>query len=761
MNVHKYLFTILGLLCILISCSSNDEESEPQNVELDVSTINATIGTNGGVNLLGSYDSNGNTISEIGFEYSLDSLFNNRIVLNSELGSNNDIEYFLANGIEENIEYFYKAFAKSSGVSFYGDTRSFISDGSVAPEISSILSDFGHLADTLEIYGKYFKDDNYPTLVDFSNVNGQIISLNDTIIKCKVPVNINNIISDVRVRIDNRVDSYSSFTLFEPTIETISPIVGVIGDTLSINGNHFDIVNSRNKVFFGNIQSTVLESNRENINIIVPDNIESPTELITLNAQLQDVTHNTSFQLSTPEINSISPLNATFRDEVTITGNNFDFEISRNKVYFGNIEATITYADKTTLVVTVPDDLESSSEPIKVVAQLQEVVFNENFQLIPPVINFVPQDVYANQDITIQGAYFHPILDKNNIYIEDIEVNLTTGNTEILDTKVPLGPFPRRKAIVSLQLLDLIVEYEIELNILDKWVMVSNSLPFRFNRNINNAAVANNEAFVIAPSADELSEIPTYYLWKLNPEDFSWEQSSIPFTMKWGAVSVSNGNKLFIYDAESDNGFWQFDPITEQWSQLTAYPGARRDYATHFSIDNDIYIGMGADLEPDTSIIYGDFYKYSPSTNSWTQITDFTYQNYFSRTETSTFVIDDIAYVGNGAKNTGMFDYWSYHPNTDEWIRIADFDDPRSYTGSFELNGYGYVTGGTPIGEGNRNDCWKYDPSSNSWSQIDDIGHIERGGHFSFSLNGKGYIGGGEIYNSGSTSGYDFYEFIP
>ncbi|MBB3125143.1 N-acetylneuraminic acid mutarotase [Mesoflavibacter sabulilitoris] len=675
MSKYKYLFTTIALLSILISCSSDDEESESQIMEPEVLTINATVGASGGVNLSGSYESNGNTISEIGFEYSLDSLFNNRIVLNSELDSSNEIEYFLANGTEENIEYFYKAFAKSSGVSFYGDTKSFISDGSVAPEINSISDEFGVIADTLEIYGRYFKDDNHQTFIDFSGISSEIISLNDSIIKCKIPTNIENIENNIRVKIDNREDSYSSFTLLEPQIE------------------------------------------------------------------------------------SISPLNATFRDELTITGDNFDFAISRNKVYFGNIEATVTFADRNTLKVIVPDDLESSSEQIKVVAQLQEVVFNENFQLIPPEINFVVQDVYANQDITIQGAYFHPVLERNNITIEDIEVDLTTGNTESLETNIPLGPFPRRKAIVKIQLLDLIVEYEIELNILDKWVMVSDNLPFRFHRSVNNAIVAQNQAFVIAPSQDINDN--NYYLWKFNPVDFSWGQSTIPFTMKSSAVSVSNGDKIYVYNAEINNGFWEYNPITEQWNELTAYIGSRRDYPTHFSINGEIYIGMGADFEPYTSIKYGDFYKYSPTTNSWTQIADFTYQNYFLRTETSTFTINDIAYVGNGATNTGMFDYWSYHPNTDEWIKIADFNDSRRYTASFELNGYGYVTGGTPTGGSNRKDCWKYDPSLDNWTQIDDIGHIQRGGHFSFSLNGRAYIGGGGIYASGGSTGYDFYEFIP
>lgn len=761
MKEYKYLLTTLISLSLFISCSSDNDENNPRTLEPEVFTLNALIGTKGGVNLSGNYISNGNSISEVGFEYSVDSLFNNRSILNSDLSPNNELDYFLANGIEDNVKYFYRAFVESSGESFYGNTNSFISDGSVAPEINSISDDFGHIGDTLEIYGNYFKDNNHSTFVDFSNVNGEIILLNDTIIKCKVPVNINNVINDIKVKINNRGDHYSSFTLFEPTIENITPMSGVIGDTVSINGNHFDIINSRNKVFFGNIQTTVIESNREVIKVLVPENIENPSESILLNAQLQDVIYNPSFHLSTPEINSISPLNATFGDELIITGNNFDFEIPRNKVYFGNIEATITYADRNTLKVLVPDDLESSSESIRVIAQLQEVIFNEKFQLIPPEISFVQQEVYANQDITIQGAYFHPILDRNNITIEGIEVNFTSGDTESLDTKIPLGPFPRRKAVVKIQLLDLIVEYETELNILDSWVMISDNLPFRFHRSINNAVVANNEAFVIAPLADDFSETLTNYLWKFNPNDLSWEHSKIPFSMKWSAVSVSNGGKIYVYSANNSNDFWEFDPTTKEWSKMTAYPGERRDYPSHFSINGDIYVGMGADFEPYTSIKYGDFYKYSPTTNSWSQIADFTYQNNSLRTETSTFTINDIAYVGNGATNTGMVDYWSYHPNTDEWIRIADFDDSRRYTASFELNGFGYVTGGTPTGWGNVKDCWRYDPNSDLWTQVDDIGHIKRGGHFSFSLNGKAYIGGGGIYDSGGSTGYDFYEFIP
>lgn len=106
-----------------------------------------------------------------------------------------------------------------------------------------------------------------------------------------------------------------------------------------------------------------------------------------------------------------------------------------------------------------------------------------------------------------------------------------------------------------------------------------------------------------------------------------------------------------------------------------------------------------------------------------------------------------------------MVDYWSYHPNNDEWKRIADFNDARSYTASFQLNGFGYVTGGSFASA--HKDCWRYDPSLETWTKIEDIGHVTRGGHFSFSLNDRAYIGGGGFYYVGSKVAYDFYEYIP
>jgi len=748
---------LIILLIIFTSCQSDDEVDNPMPV---INTLNASVGANGGINVYGSYELNGYEISKIGFEVSTDSLFVSE-KKRYEVSNNSTakISYFVTTGIEENIRYYYRAFLQTPEETFYGETRSIVSDGSVSPEITGLSSNYGHIADTLTIYGHFFKDINYQTFVFLSEIRAFVLSANDSVIQCTIPVSIRTVSSEVQVQISNRIGRYEGFTLHKPLISTVDPLASLIGDTITIAGDHFDISNTRNRVFFNDIKATVIESRRQELKVVVPAAIDAPASIIRVNAQLQDTVFKQSFTLLPPEIDDITPLTATFRDELTITGKNFDLEISGNKVYFGNVLAQITYADRNTIKVIVPDNLEKSRETISVFAQAQQTSYNEPFQLIAPQINLVPQSAYTDEDITIAGDYFHSKFNKNTVTFEDVEATIVSGDKENLTVKVPRGPYPRRKATVKIQLLDLVVEYQLDLTVLDKWIMVSNDLPFEFYRSINGAAVANNEAYLITRSRDFTDT--GYYLWKFNPDDYSWTKYVLPFQPKFSASVVSNDEKLYVYSALDNNDFWEFDPASQQWARRSQFPGVRRDYTMHFAIHGDIYIGAGVDIETYDQTNYRDVYKYSPSSDTWSKIADFPYNELFMRIETSSFVINDIAYVGNGATNTGAYDFWSYLPLNNEWKPIADFPDARLYTASFQLGNLGYVTCGTSMIGSATKDCWIYDPSLNTWSKSDDIGRLERNMHFAFSLNGKGYVGGGGTTPSGGNSGFDLYEYKP
>lgn len=740
-----------------MSCQSKDNVEELTPV---VNTLTANIGTHGGIYLNGSYELNGNEILKIGFEFSTDNLFQSYKPIVYEVSNNSTtkISYFVTMGIEQNVKYYYRAFLQTPVGTFYGETKSIVSDGCVSPEITSLSNNYGHIADTLTIHGHFFKDPNYQTFVLFSDVKASILLVNDSMIQCTVPSYIKTVSSVIKVQINNRIGRYESFTLYKPSLITIDPLVSLIGDTITISGDHFDISSYRNNVFFNDIKATVIKSQRQELKVIVPSNIELPRFRIRVNTQLQDVISNQTFTLAPPEIDLITPLTATFRNELTITGRNFDFEISRNKVFFGDVQAQITYANRNMIKVIIPDDLKKSLETISVSAQVQQITHNKLFQLLQPQIKIVPQSAYTDENITIEGNYFHPNRNKNTVTFENVDATILSGDKEKLTVQVPRGPYPRRKATVKIQLLDMVVEHDLDLTILDKWIMVSNDLPFSFYRAVNGAVVGNNEAYIITGTGQYTDT--NFYLWKFNSENFSWTKYTLPFQPRFSASAESNGEKIYVYSALKDNTFWEFNPVNQQWTKRSQFPGERRDFTMHFSINGDIYMGAGVDIDNNLKN-YRDMYKYSPLLDTWSRIADFPYEEFFMRIETSHFVINNIAYVGNGATNTGADDFWSYLPQSNEWKQIGDFPDARTYTASFELNNRGYVTGGKPVGGSATTDCWVYNPSSRSWSKSNNIGHVERNMHFAFSLNNRGYVGGGGTNPWGGSSGFDLYEYIP
>jgi len=555
-------------------------------------------------------------------------------------------------------------------------------------------------------------------------------------------------------------------------ISDFFPKVGTWGDTIQLKGKHFSYVKNNNSVRFKDIRAKeIISSTDSTITCVIPEGLDDKTVSIKLNIAGQVSEAPENLVITVPKITTITPLNATFGDTLTISGENFNKYKVNNTVFFGSVRATIVYSDKNTLKVTVPEDLEKSTESIKLLTQLREIDYPSKFTLIAPKIIFVPKEIHPNEEIIIKVENFNPIIDKNKILFENTEAEIIAQDASSLTVKVPLGPFPRRKARVKIQVLDLITEYELDIDVLGKWVLVSNDIPFVYNKSISNIVVANGEAYIVARPKG--SSNTRYYLWKFDSITVSWDivyTGNGPLTQDLkGSILESDGENIYLYTGNSTNDFWAYDLSLRAWRKKSSFIGITRRDATHFSINGEIYVGLGVDHGSWIIDSYIDFYKYSPSFDKWTKISDVPFGNSDgnSRTRTSTFVINGIGYFTCGAETTEDFDSWSYDPSSDKWTKIADFIDSREYTASFSLNGFGYVTGGVPKTDLRVKECWRYDPGMNIWEKVEDIGIYIRSGHFSFTLNGKSYIGGGiiNLESGGNVSfdkiGYDMYEFIP
>src|SRR6185503_14190540 len=71
------------------------------------------------------------------------------------------------------------------------------------------------------------------------------------------------------------------------------------------------------------------------------------------------------------------------------------------------------------------------------------------------------------------------------------------------------------------------------------------------------------------------------------------------------------------------NSFYEYDPASNVWTPKANFPGAARGYAVGFATANKGYIGGGFSGTPGVFVAYIDFYEYDPLTDTWTQVADY------------------------------------------------------------------------------------------------------------------------------------------
>ena len=88
------------------------------------------------------------------------------------------------------------------------------------------------------------------------------------------------------------------------------------------------------------------------------------------------------------------------------------------------------------------------------------------------------------------------------------------------------------------------------------------------------------------------------------------------------------GNEVFVGFGHGDdvlsqlnifNDFYVWNLATETWSQLNNFPGEARVAGTQFALNGKGYI-LSGDGDDHTELDYGEFWEYNPLTDSWTEL---------------------------------------------------------------------------------------------------------------------------------------------
>ncbi len=242
-------------------------------------------------------------------------------------------------------------------------------------------------------------------------------------------------------------------------------------------------------------------------------------------------------------------------------------------------------------------------------------------------------------------------------------------------------------------------------------------------------------------------------LWQYNATSDTWTRmADFPGVARSGAVAFAANGKGYIgtgYDGTNNlKDFWEYDPATNAWVQIADFAGTARYGSVAMTLDNKGYLGGGFD-----GAYLKDFWQYDPTTGTWTEKPSFSGSR---RVNGFAFVINGKGYVGGGLNN-GILeaDLLEYTPGSATWRNMKGLSNidrgqeaypgPRTYATVFTLQDRAYLVGGTkgltPTNNSAWDEVWVYNPSTDTWRQLDEFERSARESGIGFSIGDFGYLG--------------------
>lgn len=136
------------------------------------------------------------------------------------------------------------------------------------------------------------------------------------------------------------------------------------------------------------------------------------------------------------------------------------------------------------------------------------------------------------------------------------------------------------------------------------------------------------------------------------------------------------------------------------------------------------------------------------------------------------FTISDYGYVGLGTNEVSQYDFgittssgnlledfWRYDPQSQTWTQLANFPGgARIGAVAFAIGNKAYVGLGKTATD-YKNDFWQYDADTDTWTQLQNFPSTPRAKAIGVAIGGKGYVGTG---TAGELNQFnDFWQYDP
>lgn len=246
-------------------------------------------------------------------------------------------------------------------------------------------------------------------------------------------------------------------------------------------------------------------------------------------------------------------------------------------------------------------------------------------------------------------------------------------------------------------------------------------------------------------------------------------RASLPDSARCLGIGFSIGNYGYVglggdmrHPIQYFRDFWRFDPRNNSWTRMMDFPGRARILPATFVIGNYAYVVTGSEVNFGYALLT-ECWQYNAVTNQWTQKANFPG---ISRYADVGFAIGGKGFVGTGYDTINssrlLRDMWEYDTTTNTWTQKNDFGgDVRYVASAFSVGSKGYVCFGLDSIAGNFqsiNDMWEYDIGSDSWTQKSSSPFDSIGFASGFIIGSDIYIGTGQNYYTAKITN-DFWRY--
>lgn len=609
--IHSFKKVML-LACIfifLISCKKNDLVIEDE-MKAFVETLTSETQSDGGVVLTGKLNLKEN-FTEYGFIIATDTSTKDSVtkfIYSLDFPVTERFKKVIPYGLTPGQTYFYKAYAKQANTIYVGETKKFQFIKAKDIIISSITTEGVHLGDIVSIIGKNF----LPKLTNFTvitNSNGHMVistpiesMSSDTVLKYIIPHQIISPKFEMTIQDGYRSFPPINFTFAAPIIKSTTPTIINIGDTITIDGDHFERDLKYAKANVGVYDAKVVSTDRKQMKIIYP--ASTTAEKITITAQNQIVSTG-NFQFKVPSIIQ-KPVSLMYGDVLTMYGRNINLGIPGSFLLSSFLAApdviTADYAKLTIPYFAAPHrKAEYEFSYANKTFTYKDITITDKWYWAH-MLPFTPgtyRDVFTlNSEIYI-FSYSSAAYDQQKALYKFNPIDYSWTKYTIPQT-VSAATAVNGKIIFSTNTQEL---FEFKNNTTTKISNIPNYL--------GNTDMYGNKGKIYTLLGVGGSNVNMYFYIYTEATN-TWEKKSLP-VQNFGTNSSSFFLNDNFYVIDWSSQLWQFNENDNTWTKKASFPLASTSSWKNMIAYNGKAYCFASDLTTQIERIF----VYNPATNSW------------------------------------------------------------------------------------------------------------------------------------------------